>query len=120
MTSMEGEAGTMKSVATGGARACPHLILLHETDNVLVCAANVAAGDQLMIDGECHSAPEDVGLGHKIARYPIAPGDKVIKYGAPIGSAVQAIAAGGWVHVHNVTSDYLPSHSRETVREDPR
>ena len=50
-------------------------------------------------------------LGHKLARRPIAPGEKVRKYGAPIGTATRAIAAGEHVHVHNLASDYTASIS---------
>ena len=40
--------------------------------------------------------------GHKFALRDIAKGEKVIKYGAPIGIATKDIAEGDWVHVHNV------------------
>ena len=44
----------------------------------------------------------DVPAGHKIALRAIAKGEKVVKYGFPIGEATVDIAAGEWVHVHNV------------------
>jgi hypothetical protein len=91
------------------------LILLHEADNVLVCRAPVARGDLLVIDGEAVRAPGDIEIGHKLARRPFEAGDKVIKYGAPIGSASRAIAKGEHVHLHNMASDYIPSHTREAV-----
>ena len=44
--------------------------------------------------------------GHdKIALSDIAAGEKVIKYGFPIGVAAQNIRAGEWVHTHNLVSD---------------
>ena len=44
--------------------------------------------------------------GHdKIALCDIAAGEKVIKYGFPIGVAAQNIRAGEWVHTHNLVSD---------------
>jgi hypothetical protein len=91
------------------------LILLHEADNVLVCRAPVAPGDELIIDGERLHAPAGVEIGHKLARRALAPGDKIIKYGAPIGSATGAIAKGEHVHLHNMSSDYIPSHTRDAV-----
>ena len=43
---------------------------------------------------------------------PIAAGEKVFKYGAPIGSATQPIAPGDYVHTRNLKSDYLPTYAR--------
>ena len=40
--------------------------------------------------------------GHKLAACPIAAGEKVIKYGHSICVATQDIAAGEWVHSHNL------------------
>ena len=47
----------------------------------------------------------------------LAIGDKVIKYGAPIGSMTAAADTGDWVHMHNMKSDYIASHTRSTVTE---
>lgn len=90
----------------------PKLILLDEQDNVLVCIAPIAAGDRLAIDGAVLQAAEDIGVGHKVARRAIWPDGKIFKYGAPIGLATKTIAAGEWVHSHNMTSDYIPAHDR--------
>lgn len=40
--------------------------------------------------------------GHKVAVRPIFKGEPVLKYGYPIGVATQDIAAGEWVHTHNL------------------
>ena len=47
---------------------------------------------------------------------PIAAGEKVLKYGAPIGTATAAIAAGEHVHVHNIESDYTPTYHLDAAR----
>jgi hypothetical protein len=91
------------------------LMLLHPDDNVLVCIAPIDAGEHLAIDHAELRAAQDVGVGHKLARRPIAPGEKILKYGAPIGSATRAIAPGEWVHMQNMKSDYIPTHDRQTV-----
>ena len=57
-----------------------------------------------------------LGLGHKIARTAMRPGDKVLKYGAPIGSASAPIAPGDHVHTHNLKSDYTATHTLEAAR----
>ena len=45
---------------------------------------------------------ENIPAGHKVALVPIAAGEKVIKYGNPIGVATKDIAPGEWVHSHNL------------------
>ncbi|MEZ5659500.1 MAG: UxaA family hydrolase [Burkholderiaceae bacterium] len=98
------------------------LLLLSEQDNVLVVRRAIAAGESVGIDGRQHIQARPVALGHKIARVAIAPGEKILKYGAPIGVATQAIAAGEHVHVHNMRSDYTPSYvlsETETGEEQP-
>lgn len=93
------------------------LILLHPDDNVLICVAPIAAGDVLPISGGTIPAREGITVGHKVARGMLSAGDKVIKYGAPIGSMTAAAGTGEWVHMHNMKSDYIASHTRATVTE---
>ncbi|MBR6186771.1 MAG: altronate dehydratase [Clostridia bacterium] len=45
---------------------------------------------------------EGIPAGHKIALRPIAKGEKVIKYGCPIGTAQSDIREGEWIHSHNL------------------
>ena len=91
------------------------LILLHPDDNVVVLAAPVRCGQHLTIDDHRVVADADVGVGHKLARHALAIGDKVLKYGAPIGSITAPVAAGGHVHLHNMKSDYIASHTRQAT-----
>ena len=51
-------------------------------------------------------------MGHKAAVAAIAAGEKIVKYGCPIGSALRAIRVGEHVHTHNIKSDYLPTRDR--------
>ncbi|WP_460448271.1 UxaA family hydrolase [Alsobacter sp. SYSU BS001988] len=96
--------------AVGGAEDL-RLILLDPRDNVLVARRRIRAGDELSIDGRRVAAAQDVALAHKVARRAIAPGETVLKYGAPIGSATAPIAPGEHVHVHNVKSEYTPTYT---------
>ena len=93
------------------------ILLLHAGDNVLVCVAPIAAGETLAIDGVEVSAPEAIPVGHKVARVELAPGTKVLKYGAPIGSMTADVKTGAWVHMHNMKSDYIATHTRKTISE---
>ena len=94
------------------------LLLLDEADNVLVAIARIRAGETIRVEGVAVTMPADLPLGHKLARRAIAIGDRIVKYGAPIGSATAAIAAGAHVHVHNVKSDYTPTYHLEDVRAE--
>jgi D-threo-aldose 1-dehydrogenase len=96
----------------------PKLMLLHPDDNVLVCIAPIAAGERVVVDDLELQAIEAIDVGHKLARRSIEPAEGILKYGAPIGSATQAIQAGEWVHVHNMKSDYIRTHDRHTVSGD--
>jgi altronate dehydratase small subunit len=77
------------------------LLLLSPADNVLIA--------RIAFDG--------IPVGFKVARCPIFAGDKIIKWGASIGSATCDIAAGQVVHLDNMKSDYLPTY---TFEEDHR
>nr|WP_295106115.1 UxaA family hydrolase [uncultured Caulobacter sp.] len=92
-------------------------ILLHPDDNVLVLAEPILAGQAIEIDDAELVAPDAVAVGHKIARRALAIGDKVLKYGAPIGSMTAAAVAGEHVHMHNMKSDYIASHTRLATGE---
>lgn len=91
-------------------------LLLFPTDNVLVLTRSVAAGETIRVNELDVVVPEALGLGHKIAAGAIAKGSKILKYGAPIGSATKDIAAGEHVHLHNMRSDYLPTYTLEPGR----
>ena len=88
------------------------LILLHPDDNVLVCCSPIKAGEAMDLDGQTAAAPCDIAVGHKVARTALKIGDRVIKYGAPVGAMTRAAAAGDHVHVHNLGSNYVSSLSR--------
>jgi (2R)-sulfolactate sulfo-lyase subunit alpha len=46
----------------------------------------------------------EVPLGHKLALTDISKGEDVIEYSTRIGTASQDIAAGDYVHTHNIRS----------------
>ena len=92
-------------------------IVLHPQDSVLICCRQAASGEVIGIDDNEVVLMQDIGLGHKIARHDLSAGDKVIRYGVPIGSATQDIATGEHVHLHNMKSDYIAPTSRETLKE---
>ena len=96
------------------------LIHLAPEDNICAAAATIEAGESLAFEGRTITVADRILMGHKIAVTPIAAGQKVFKYGAPIGSATRSIRSGEHVHTHNLKSDYLPTFARasEAKRSD--
>lgn len=84
-------------------------------DNIAVATRELAAGSTVTVGGVIIELRSRVDVGHKFAVHPIASGDRVIKYGAPIGVATMDIALGEYVHIHNLRSDYLPSYTLEPI-----
>lgn len=91
--------------AQGGA------LLMAPQDNCLIARAPLRAGDIILIDGQEVLLTQDIDLGHKLARRALNVGDKVLRYGAPIGSVTAPIAIGQHIHIHNLESDYIPTYT---------
>ena len=83
------------------------LLRLSEADNVYIATGPLRPGDVVHADGRQLPITEPVELGHKVAARPIEEGERVVRFGMPIGSATRPIAAGAWVHTHNLASDYI-------------
>ena len=99
----------------------PRLLRLDAEDNVAAATRTIEAGESITLDGRPVTVPVRVPTGHKVALVPIAAGQKVIKYGAPIGSATRDVRPGEYVHTHNLASDYLPTYTLDGAspyRED--
>ena len=77
---------------------------IHPQDNVAVAVETLPKGTILNLAGKEITTKADIPAGHKVALVDIAQGTPVVKYGFPIGNAKTAIAAGDWVHTHNVHS----------------
>lgn len=92
------------------------LIILSGTDNVAVARQAIGKGEFIRVNGETVRVSSFVGIGHKIALCDIAAGEKIRKYGVPIGSATAQISAGDHVHLHNLKSDYTATHSLDQAQ----
>ena len=75
------------------------LLLMSPEDNCLI-----ASGAPVVL-------PEDVPLGYKVARGALKAGDKVLRYGAIIGTVTADVASGAMLHTHNLVSDYIPTYT---------
>lgn len=89
----------------------PKLLILNMADNVATVRTRLKAGDVVAVSGLRVEVSADIPLGHKVARAAIAAGEKIIKLGAPIGYATEAIALGAHVHTHNIASAYIPTYT---------
>lgn len=94
----------------------PRLLLLSTADNVFVVRGAIDSGEIMLVEGQEVACPARLGIGHKVARRSIAAGERVIKYGAPIGTAISDIALGDHVHLHNLKSSYTATYSLEKAR----
>ena len=105
------------------------VIRINENDNVAVVIFPLKKGESLAspAGGPPLIVEDDIPGGHKIALTDIEVGDRIIKYGFPIGAASARIRRGSHVHTHNLrtllseTRDYRyqPSVKRDwTYRGD--
>ena len=104
------------------------LYKINSGDNIAVAVERLSKGENLSVLDKEIVLAADIPAGHKVALQDIAAGEKVIKYGFPIGEATENIVAGSWVHTHNIKSrlgsllDYqyepdLPVESHKVARE---
>ena len=102
----------------------PLTIRMHERDNVAIVAndgglpaGTVLPGGLVLVDR--------VPQGHKVALVDIAAEAPVLRYGIPIGHALQPIAAGSWVHERLLKMpearglDHLPIATMATLNPTP-
>ncbi|MDE6269712.1 MAG: altronate dehydratase family protein, partial [Muribaculaceae bacterium] len=102
-------------------------IRINSKDNVAVALADDVRAGERFSDGSVDvEIRADIPRGHKFALADIAAGENVVKYGFPIGHATAPVAAGEWVHTHNVATSldgkldykYNPTHPKLTPCAD--
>ena len=79
----------------------PDFIKIHPVDNVAVALRPIPAGTVF----EGVKANMDIPQGHKMALKPMEANAQVMKYGFSIGHTTAAVAAGDWVHTHNMVTN---------------
>ena len=93
------------------AKTDTRVLILAPGDNVAIAKSDIASGTTLSVKGQSVTLRTRVEVGHKFAFKKVAKGTKLVKYGAPIGVATQDIAPGDYMHIHNITSDYIPTYT---------
>jgi len=84
---------------------------LSPADNVAVALRPLKSGESVVLDGVAITIGRNIAVGHKLAARAIEKGETILKYSCPIGTATRRIAAGEYVHTHNVESNYLPTYT---------
>ena len=88
--------------------------MMDAKDNVANAISAIKAGEEVEILSTKQEVVQRIKargslpLGHKIALMDIKSGSEIKKYGAVIGKASKNIAAGEYVHIHNVESNRMP------------
>ena len=83
-------------------------VALDVRDDVATVLRDVERGEtvRVRVGGKLRTlaSAERIALCHKVALRDIAAGEPVRKHGEVIGEALEAIASGAHVHVHNLRS----------------
>ena len=80
-------------------------IRITRMDNVAVATQSIPAGETVSVEHMTVTAKSEIPFGHKIALFDIKKDENVIKYGYPIGHAMEDISAGDHVHIHNIKTN---------------
>ena len=83
------------------------IIVLSDEDNVGVAAEDISAGSPARHGNDRLLCSDAIPLGHKVALRRIGEGERIKKFGVPVGTATAAIEPGHHVHMHNVVSNYI-------------
>jgi len=107
----EARVRTLPSVEAPGpapTTAVANMVVLAAGDNVGIALRDIELGETARsTGGPTMVTAEAIPLGHKVALRAIAEGDRIVRFGVPVGIARADIAPGQLVHIHNVRSQYL-------------
>ena len=100
-------------------------IQINKKDNVAVALTNIAKGESVIIDNRTIRVCSEILQGHKFALKKIAKNQDIIKYGYPIGFALNDITEGEHIHHHNTKTKlegllnytYSPQHEEINISQ---
>lgn len=103
-------------------------IKINSKDNVIIVLRDYKKNEVIKIDEKEVKVLQDITKGHKIAIENIAKGRNILKYGMPIGFALEEIKIGEWVHVHNTKTnlkdltiyEYIPEFEDEILATEKK
>ena len=97
------------------------LVKINSNDNVAVAIQSLFKGDVVSVDGDTFTLLSDIPAGHKVALKDIDKGEKIIKYGYPIGEAKDDIKKGQHVHafnIHTLLSENASYHYDKKIADE--
>lgn len=103
-------------------------IKINSKDNVIIVLRDYKKNEVIKIDEKEVKVLQDITKGHKIAIENIAKGRNILKYGMPIGFALEEIKIGEWVHIHNTKTnlkdltiyEYIPEFEDEILATEKK
>jgi len=78
---------------------------INPADSVVVCLQPKKKGEIIDIDGRQVVLNQDTPAGHKVLIKDVKKGEDIIKYGYPIGHAMEDLKAGDWVNENNLKTN---------------
>lgn len=80
-------------------------IKINPADSVVVCLSPIKKGETITVGDKQITLLQDTPAGHKVLIKDAKQGDNIIKYGYPIGHAMQDMEAGQWVNENNLKTN---------------
>ena len=101
---------------------------INPADSVVVCLTEKKKGDVIDIEGQRITLNQDTPAGHKVLIKDVAKGENIIKYGYPIGHALEELKAGDWVNEQNLKTNlsgtldysYNPVNEELSIKNENR
>ena len=95
---------------------------------MIIVLRDYKKNEVIKIDEKEVKVLQDITKGHKIAIENIAKSKNILKYGMPIGVALEEIKIGEWVHVHNTKTnlkdltiyEYIPEFEDEILATEKK
>ncbi len=103
-------------------------IKINPADSVVVCLQAMPKGETISVDGKTVILNQDTPAGHKVLINDVSEGTDIIKYGYPIGHAMQDLKAGDWVNENNLKTNlagtleytYTPVDETLSIKDEKR
>ena len=101
---------------------------INRADSVVVCLQPKKKGEIITVDGKTVVLNQDTPAGHKVLIKDVQKGENIIKYGYPIGHALENLKAGDWVNENNLKTNlsgtldytYIPVGEELSIKKESR